>query len=289
MLISYAYATYRMPPRRERLEHPENMLIGFVYAPEDDWRGAISGWVKAGLRHFFFRPNFFHHMLSIPRGLERFAFDQFHELRGMGLYGCDYDADDNRMVEAIEFYVMARLFADPTAKFDDIVADFYSGYGQAADAARAYFEDVRRCGEAALRCAIEDRVERTEDYDEPQKRTIPLGVAYGRREADFVRQLESLKKAVEDHRRKGDLGDVEMRRLVQLRALAEESLLAYRFMVAAEGKPAAEFVARAEALTAFRMENRHILPDIYSHVYRKWWGEVRFWKLYIKKKRQLGK
>lgn len=289
MLISYAYATYRMPPRRERLEHPENMLIGFVYAPEDDWRGAISGWAKAGLRHFFFRPNFFHHMLSIPRGLERFAFDQFHELRGMGLYGCDYDADDNRMVEAIEFYVMARLFADPTAKFDDIVADFYSGYGQAADAARAYFEDVRRCGEAALRCAIEDRVERTEDYDEPQKRTIPLGVAYGRREADFVRQLESLKKAVEDHRRKGDLGDVEMRRLVQLRALAEESLLAYRFMVAAEGKPAAEFVARAEALTAFRMENRHILPDIYSHVYRKWWGEVRFWKLYIKKKRQLGK
>lgn len=204
----------------------------------------------------------------------------------MGLYGCDYDADDNRMVESIEFYVMARLFADPTVKFDDIVADFYSAYGRAADAARAYFEDVRRCGEAALRCAIDDKAERTEDYEEPQKRTIPLGVAYGRREADFTRQLDALKKAVAGHQDKGDLSDVEMRRLVQLRMLAEESLLAYRFMVAAEGKPAEEFVARAEALTAFRVANRHILPDIYSHVYRKWWGEVRFWKLYAKKKQE---
>ncbi len=287
VLVAYAYGEYRMPPRRERIEFPDNVMLGYVYAPEDDWRGAISGWRRAGAKHFFYRPNFFHHMLAIPRGYERFVFDQFHELRGLGLYGCDFDAAPNRMAEAIEFYVVARLFADPSVKFDDVVADFYSGYGAAAGEARTYFEDARRCGEEALRRAREDGVERMSDYDEPEKRTVPLGVAYGRHEADFRRQLDGLSAAVEAHRAKGDLSGVEMRRLVQLRALAKEALLAYRFMVAAEGRSAADFVERAEALTAYRMEIRNLLPDVYALVYRKWWGEVRFWKLYLQKKARL--
>ena len=86
-----------------------------------------------------------------------------------------------------------------------------------------------------------------------------------------------LNAALRKHALANDLDPVELRRLVQLKLNADQAVLAYRFIVAAEGKPADEFKRRAEALQAFRLAHKDQLPDIYSHVYRKWWGEIRYW------------
>ena len=277
MLITYAYSAYRLPPKREKLAYPDNMLLGFVFGETDDWRAALAGWREAGMRHFFNRPNFLHYMCSIPRGLDKWVFDQFHEMRKLGMWGCDFDANDNRLMEAPEFYTIARLFSDPTVTFEEIVDDYCSGFGAAASEVKAYFADVRRCGERARELAQTQGAERSADFDEPEKRSVPLGCAYGRKESDLAAQLEMLNAALRKHALADDLEPIELKRLVQLRLNAEQALLVYRFIVAVEGKPVEELQRRADALQAFRVAHRDQLPDIYSHVYRKWWGEIRYW------------
>ena len=280
MLITYAYSDYRLPPKREKLAYPDNMLLGFVFGETLDWRAVLAGWRKAGMRHFFNRPNFLHYKCAIPRGLDRWVYDQFHEMRKLGMWGCDFDADDNRLMEAPEFYTVARLFSDPTVSFEEIVDDYCSGFGAAASEVKAYFADVRRCGERARELAQTNGAECSADFDEPEKRSVPLGCAYGRKESDLAGQLEMLNATLQKHALANDLEAVELKRLVQLRLNAEQALLAYRFIVAVEGKPVEELQRRADALQAFRVAHRDQLPDIYSRVYANWWAESRYWNFY---------
>lgn len=278
-LVTYLYSNYRIPSRRERLEYGDAMVCGFVCDETEDAMALINGWKAVGMKHFF-RPNYLHTITCIHRGLEKFFFDQFHEMLDAGMIGVDYDANDNRPTTSLEFYVLARAFSDPKAKFDDIMRDYCSAYGKAADEVRAYYAAVQRDGMAARDAQIKKGAALAGmDYD-TRKKTLPHFTDGGRNEAELREKLEFLKKSVEKHAAAKDLSNVEMARLKNLALQAEHGLLTFRFLSEVETLPIAELEKRANALNDFRVAHVKDLPDIYGAIYRLWWSEIRYWKRY---------
>ena len=270
---------------REKIEFPDNIVCGFVCNETEDGVGMVRAWRRAGLRRFFFRPNYLHYMGTVHRGYERHFYRQFQELRALGMIGCDYDATANRPPTAIEFYVLARVIADPTKSFEEIVESFYSAYGAAAPEVRRYYEAVRATGEAARDRAQRTRVEQPEFFAESRK-DVPRTQEFGRSEEELAEKRDILTAAVADHAARGDLSPVEARRLRNLALQAEHGRLTYRFLVAVTDLPVDELKARASELNAFRVKHRFDLPDLYVNMYRIWWGEIRYWKAYFNRCKQ---
>ena len=75
-----------------------------------------------------------------------------------------------------------------------------------------------------------------------------------------------------------------MRRLRNLALQAEHGVLTYRFLVSVTDMPVEEMNARAKALNDFRVAHKDELPDLYTKVYRIWWGEIRYWKIYFRRR-----
>lgn len=278
-LVSYVYSAYRFPPRRARFAYPENFVCGFVSNVQEDAAAMVRAWQAAGMRRFFFRPNHLHYMGTIHRGYERQFYREFHDLLRLGMIGCDYDAGVNRATIAIEFYVLARTIADPSLGFEEIVRDYYAAYGAAADDVRAYYEAVRATGEAAREAAMRAKRDQGEFFDQ-ERADVPKTQEFGRDEKELTAKKAMLDAAVVRHAAAKDLADVEMRRLRNLALQAEHGLLTYRFLVAVTDRPLDELKARAKALNDFRVAHKDDLPDLYTKIYRIWWGEVRYWKVY---------
>ena len=148
MAVSYIYSYYRFKPRRERIAFPDNMLFGMVPSMNDDYQGDFAGFRAAGLKNFFFRPNYLSYRGELPRGLERYIYDTFHCYHNEGSIGFDYDGAPSP-VKAIEYYVAFRQTAFPELSFDAIVDEFCSQYGAAAEVAKAYYARIRARGESA--------------------------------------------------------------------------------------------------------------------------------------------
>ena len=288
MLTTYIYSAYRYPPRRERIEFGENMLCGFVCGPTEDAMAMIRAWEAAGMRHFFFRPNYLHALACIPRGYERFFYDQFHEMLDHGMLGTDYDANDDRRVSALEFYVLARAFADPTASFDAIMDDYASGYGAAADAVKAYYAEIRKVGEAQRDRRMKEQAAESE-MDYIMRKEFPRDLEDGRSEEELRAKKAILTEALAKHRAAGDLDSRELARLENLELQAEHAILTYRFMSAVKALPPEEVVARGDALNAFRVAHKEDLPDIYAHVYALSRPEGRYWSEYNRQRKALLK
>ena len=277
MLTTYIYSAYRHPPRLERIEHPKNMLFGFVCTESDDCLSMVKAWRTAGMERFFFRPNYFHSTTTIHRGLERYFYDQFHDLLKLGMIGCDYDADANRPATTFEFYVMARAFSDPSAKFDDIAEDYCSAYGAAADEVKAYYEAVRKTGEAARAKRQAAKIADPEMFRDGVGK-LPDAHVYGRDAGELAEKKAIVDAALAKHEASGDLSPVELSRLRSLALQAEHGLLTYRFMTDVAGGTDEALRRSADELQKFRVANSATLPDVYSHIYRHSWAEFRYWR-----------
>lgn len=282
MLVTYAYSDYRLPPRREKVEFGENMLFGFVFGTSEDAMKLVGEWRAAGMRHFFFRPNYLCSWRTIHSGYERLFYRQFHDLLKEGMIGIDCGANPNRPMEALEYYVLARTFSDQTVSFERIVDDFCSGFGAAAGEVKAYYEAVRKTGEAKIECSRRGKVEEDE-YDYGYRQELPRGQESWRNERELADKLSMVEAAVNRHEKAGDLSAVEMRRLKSLKLQAEHGLLTYRFLVGVSDGTVSQMKAAADALNAFRVAHRKELKDNYAAVYRIWWAEIRYWKIYRKR------
>ena len=288
-LVTYLYSNYRTPARRERFAFGDAMVCGFVCDETEDAMKLVNGWKAVGMKHFFFRPNYLHTITCIHRGLERFFFDQFHEMLDAGMIGVDYDANDNRPTTSLEFYVCARAFSDPKATFDDIMRDYCTAYGKAADEVRAYYDAVQRDGRAARDClAKRGDALAGMDYD-TRKKMLPHFTDGGRNEGELREKLEFLRKSVAKHVAAKDLSKAELERLKNLALQAEHGLLTFRFLSEIETRPIGDLVARADALNKFRVDHLKELPDLYGAIYRLWWSEIRYWKLYWRRYPELKK
>ena len=282
VLVAYIYSEYRLPPRRERIKHPGNILLGAVPSIMDDTGALFRGWREAGARHFFLRPNHHHFLGVIPRGMERYLFENMKEARSFGAIAFDYDAPENRLPNNLEYYVTAKMLADPDMDFEKVCEEYYSGYGEAAKDVKSYFEAVRRDGERARR----EFIANGERLDHSQ---LAMGggtalQAYGRNEKELREKWEMLKRASEAH---ANLKPIERKRLDSLVLQAEHALVTFRFL-SAKDLSQEEFWARSRDLLEFRKAHWRDLPDSYGAVFRKWWGELQTWKL-LRRPKSAGK
>ena len=168
MAVTYIYSYYRMKPRREKIAYPDNMLFGMVPSMNDDYKGDFAGFKAAGLKHFFFRPNYLSYRGNLPRGLERYMYDTFHFYHNEGSIGYDYDGGP-APVKALECYVTFRQTAFPELPFDTIIDEWCSQFGAAAEAAKAYYARIRARGDAAReRIAAKMRGEKVDVLDDSE-------------------------------------------------------------------------------------------------------------------------
>ena len=273
ILVAYIYSEYRLPPRKEKVLYPDNILLGAVPSIMDDTGTLFRGWREAGARKFFLRPNHHHFLGEIPRGLERYLFENMKEAISYGAIGFDYDAPVNRLPNNLEYYVTGKMLANPEMDFGKVCEEYYSGYGSAAREVRAYFEAVRQDGERA-RSEFIANGERL-DHSQLAMSGGRALQAYGRNEEELRDKLRLLRKALEDH---PDLTEIERKRLESLVLQAKHAIVTFRFLVGKD-LPKEEFWKRSRQLLAFRKSYYRDLPDCYGAVFRCWWGEVQTWKL----------
>ena len=272
-VVTYIYANYRNPPARERFAHPENMLCGIVPSILDNARSDLDAWRGAGLRHFYLRPNYHVYGGAIPRGYEKYIYDDFHYDLSRGLYGVDYDAGPDRYVLALESYVTARMITDPETSFEKICGEFYSAYGAAASAVRRYYERVREVGEKARLGYIALNADHSKLLDDSQLSFTKM-FTYGRSEAELAFERDILGSALGDK----TLDKVSRRRLEALFVRADHAVHWFRFISAIEDD-SLDAVRFGRELVEFRIKNKRFLPDDYGAVFCGYYtGEFRAWQ-----------
>lgn len=144
-VLAYAYANYNEPPRRTKLN--DHIIVAIVprlmYPWTEEKRAAFrkqwQGWADAGAR-LYLRPNytldgnafpiFYAHKLAAD-----FGFAAKH-----GLIATDFDSLTCQFgAQGPNLYVLARIQEHPDWTCDQIMAEYYAGFGPAAKAVQAYF------------------------------------------------------------------------------------------------------------------------------------------------------
>ena len=285
VLVGYLYNEYRLPPRKQRLAHGEHMLLGVVPSLMDDTTALFKGWSAMGAKNYFLRPNHHHYLGSIPRGLERYLYQNFREAIDCGAVGFDYDAPANRLVMDIEYYVTGKMLQNPDMDFDQVCEEFYSGYGAAKAEVKEYFEAVRRDGEAARSAflANDEKLDKSQ-ISMPGPRAVQ---SYGRNESELKEKVAILERALEKY---PELDEAARNRLETLLLVAKHAVVTFRFCSAAEHYETdmQTFWNRSRELLEFRRLHWRDLPDCYSVIFRKWWGEVQQWK-YLRRPAEINR
>ena len=255
-VVAYIYSFYRHLPRRERIEHPDNMVFGTVPTLSDDYVAFYDGWAKAGLRRFFLRPNFHCSTASLPRGVEKLVYDIFACCRNRGMMGVDFGAYPGRYSTAIETYVAVRLLRDPNLSFETIVDEFCSAYGEAAPAVKAYFARIRARREASAGMA-RGALARANLLDDSQASFVQMAC---HTEEALKGDLDLLCEA----RARGVSDDACRRRLDDLIVRARGYVLVYRFFAADAGGDRGALEVAARELLNWRLVHRDALMDLYT-------------------------
>lgn len=144
-VLGYAYADYMQPPVDTKLN--ERIIVGIV-APsafplskqeEADFKKLWSGWANTGAR-LYLRPNFFLIGYCMPYIFARQFGEIYKYTVSHNVIADDYDSLLGMWgVQGLNYYVMGRLNVDPTLEVQDILNDYYAGFGPAAKQMQKYF------------------------------------------------------------------------------------------------------------------------------------------------------
>ena len=235
---------------------------------EDDILGQIKAWSAAGVRKFYYRPNFMCYASAFPRGIEKWLYENFREMLRYGSVGYHYDG---RPVCAthFEYYVLTELCQHPTRAFEEIADEFYAQYGAAAPEARAYFERLRARSNRffdAFRTASDART-RLDDSE------VAKFAVKGHTRAELEEDLAALAPG-----RDKALGAADARRYRRLCLQAEHACIAFDFFEKAAGADDGAFQEAARRLDAFRRANYDLLGREAAAWYGSRSGEAPLWK-----------
>ena len=276
-LIAYIYANYRRPPRKWRVEHPDNLIAGIVPSIYDDSNALIRGWKEKGLKSYFVRPNYLCYKGAMPRGLERYLFEDFKENLRLGMVGVDEDNFKRSfsMVVMFEFYALARVIADPTLTFDQVEREWLSQFGAAAVDMREYYDRVRARGEAA-RLAVMKGGESAHALDDGQL----AGAGYaGHSQTDLDGDLAVIARALA----RGDLSETERRRVEEVRLVVEHAKVTLDFLEKGRGTEGANaaFAASAKRLRDFRVANARTMREMWPMLFSDKKLELPLWRRFL--------
>ncbi len=272
MVTTYVYSYYRHPPRREKIEYPDNMLCGLVPALAEDSGALFAAWKAVGMKHCFIRPNDTHPASAQIRGLEKRIFDKFQASRKVfKLYGADYDSTLGVKARDLEHYIAARMIAFPEKSFDELMDEFCSGYGAAAAAVKEFYTNLRPAGIAMYMSSAAGK--RNQQVLDDAEITVNHDAEYVNVITVNLKKLEAFPM--------DKLSAPEQLRLKRLITSAQESIISSKMQMEAVKMSAGQkndFNAAAKELWDFRAKNKDQFPDNYpSIVYRT---EKRYWNSY---------
>ena len=130
-VIGYAYANYTQPPVETKLDKDVvlNMVpgTGFPYSQEDsnNIRGMITGWRKAGIKEFVFRPNYMLMGGNMPMNLGRIICGDFSFAAKNGMIGTNYDSLTGAWANhGMMLYALISLHRQPDLSYDQMMKDY---------------------------------------------------------------------------------------------------------------------------------------------------------------------
>ncbi|ATC65815.1 hypothetical protein CMV30_18705 [Nibricoccus aquaticus] len=147
-VIGYVYFNYFQAPTSD-IKLNSNVILGFCpsagwYPRTDDehqwYKDQWDGWKKTGAR-VFVRHNYFLDGYSMPFIVaHQFADDFQYQAKG-GMFGTDFDSLTGQWsTQGPTLYLLMRLHTHPEAPVDKLLAEYYSGFGPAAEQVKAYFD-----------------------------------------------------------------------------------------------------------------------------------------------------
>ena len=278
ILNTYAYSCYRNPPRRERIEYPDNMNFGMVPSQEDDNLAQIRAWKEKGLKHFLLRPNYLCYYGWIPRGYERFFLENYKMNYREGMIGTDYDGSPHGEMTAFECYAIARVLQNPEITFEKVEKEFLSQYGAAAPKMKEYFDRVRERNEKAL--YMKQR------YNAGGKEAVLddsllAGTVVG---ANPAAELEKDELILQEALKTPGLSAAELRRVKAMSVLPRHAILSRDFRLSFDsektGTMAPDFVEKGLKLLDFRIREVQpfITPINWGPTFRLYPFEVKYWR-----------
>ncbi len=143
----YAYLNYIYPPVNTKLN--PNIMIRLVPPAEDlpfpyhpkykkEMFDLLRQWQKTGAT-LNYRPNILGGY-AMPENYVRDYYEEFQLMRECRMKTIDVDGPNTSFATQGPFlYVLSRLMVHPSAKLDDLLAEYYSGFGPAAKEVRAYW------------------------------------------------------------------------------------------------------------------------------------------------------
>lgn len=278
-LVAYIYANWRLPTRREKIEYPDNFVGGIVPSIYEDSTPLIDAWVKRGMKRYFVRPNYLCYGCAMPRGLERFLFEDYKANFKQGMMGIDEDNWKRGRLMDFERYVIARAIAEPDLDFAVVETEFLSQFGAAAPEMGEYYRRARERGEAArLDIVKKSGGRKIKALDD----SLLSGSAFaGHTEADLDGDLAVIARALA----KDGLSDAERRRVRGMRLVVEHAKLALRFVtLSTAGHADSDFRKAGEELLAFRLKHGAEMEENWGALFRTHPVEVRLWmRMRIKK------
>ena len=149
-VVGYSYVNYVEAPLEAKVD--PGVILEYVprtYFPYDReesefFRRQWSGWRRAGVRDFFYRPNYTL-LGNYPIDNSRIIAADFAFAATNGMFACDFDSLRGAWsAQALMNYTLARAFRDPTHAYGDTRREMLSAFGMAAQAVNRYFDLVER-------------------------------------------------------------------------------------------------------------------------------------------------
>ena len=258
----HLYNRFYDPPRREKVEYPDTMVFSFVSRFEDcDPAATIRAWKKAGLKHFFHRPNYLCNRSVFPMAREKYIWEMHRKLLAEGSMGVWHDATRGVPATFFDVYAAQRLCVDPNVTFSEIERDWCARFGAAAATAKAYYARVRERCDKAFASLLEERRRAGDGYIDDSH--------FSRHYHTFhpVRELE------------GDLALLEKFGASALDGEAKENFEALktnaRHFIVTKRAHDTDSEADKKALMEFRAANRSMLGTAWGSHLKK--GEFWLW------------
>lgn len=147
-VIGYVYFNYfQAPTSGVKLNH--HVLLGycpsggFYPRAEDEhawYKQQWRGWRETGAR-LFSRTNYFLDGYSMPFIWAHQFADDFRHAAGNGMVATDFDSlTGHWATQGPNLYLLMRLHTEPHRGADELLAEYYAGFGPAAGGVKAYFQ-----------------------------------------------------------------------------------------------------------------------------------------------------
>ena len=258
----HLYNRFYEPPRREKVEYPDNMVFSFVTKYEDtNPVETVRAWKKAGMKYFWHRPNYLCNRSVFPMGREKYIWEMHRKMLAEGAKGAYYDATRGVPSTFFDVYAAQRLCVDPNLTFSEIEHDWCARCGGAAETVKRYYSRVRERCDRAFAALLEQRRRDGDEY---------LDDSHFSRHYHTFHRIEDLE---------GDLAVLESFNVSLLEGIAKENFESLkvnaRHYILTKRAHVTDSEADKNALLAFRIENKARLGTAWGAYRNK--GEFWLW------------